>query len=176
MVDDISEFASPSHQESSLNNYLEKIGPTDKENVRKITQSFVNTLENDGSKGFIYSVGSTTLNSDVTTSNDIDLLVGVEKDLGDLSFENNLRAYQKRYKAWKEVLDKALAPLIDQGATIQETPVYPDHERQTIAANDGKITLKFPTGRVIELLCHQGTEIDPSAIELFTNKEKPLAA
>ncbi|MDO8269948.1 MAG: hypothetical protein Q7T54_04750 [Candidatus Levybacteria bacterium] len=162
--------------ENSAQKYLEKIGPVDRANIELISKTFSAVLSQEGETGFITAVGGTVRHNNPQERKDIDLLVGVKKDIGDISNLTDLEIYEKRYDLWKSTILKVIEPLKLKGVMPEEEMVYPDHEREKRAANDGKFSLNFPTGRVIELLCHQGTEITPNLIELFSNIEPVKAA
>ena len=65
--------------------FLEKLGPEDGKNIDTIKTLMLNSLTSDGLEGFIYAVGGTVKHDNPQERKDIDLLVGVNKDPGDLS-------------------------------------------------------------------------------------------
>jgi len=170
-MQDLSELNQTFQAESLSQKYLEKLSPEDANNLKLLQNALSQTLKDGELKGFIYAVGGTTTNDNPKTRKDIDLLIGIDKDFGETSKLTSLGLYLLRFGEFKETMIKVFEPLQENGEIINvvEESVYPDHERENIAANDGKFTVSFRTGKPIDLICYQNTDIKPVAIELFSN-------
>ncbi len=178
MTDEIRDTPHPQEQNQTAEKYLERIGAVDRENLRILTKSFADTLQTEGVKGFIFAVGGTTISQNPQERKDIDLLMGIEQELGDTSKLAPVGKYRLEFDGWKSLALKSLKPLIEKGVIIGyiEDPIYPDKERESLPANDGKLVLNFRAGKTVEVLCHHGTEISKTAIQLFSNRNQAQAA
>lgn len=145
--------------------FFDNLDPIDKTNINTIRKLFEETRQDEGIAGFIGVVGSSRLRNSEIAANDIDLLVGLKKDLGDVSKLAPIGVDRKRYQLWKETLDKMLTSLLAQGVKVEEIPIKDSHASPNISDNDGKLVLTFPQGKKIELLCDQNPDSNKEAYD-----------
>lgn len=155
----------PSEQVESPQDFFEKLDPRDLSNVNEIRRLFEQTKQERRIAGFIGVVGSSALENPKKKPEDIDLLVGIETDLGNTKDLAPIGVYRRRFERWKETMHHVLVRLKEQGVVIEEVSVIPSHANENVAGNDGKFILTFPEGKKIELLCDQNPELHREAYE-----------
>ena len=146
----------PQIQLESPEAFFDMLHPTDLKNVNRVRELFETFRSERGIAGFIGVVGSSSVEQQGREPDDIDLLVGIQQDLGNIDGLAPIGVSRRRFERWKESLHDVIEQLKAEGVKVTEDEqIRPSHSSEDVTVNDGKLTLTFPQGKQIELLCDQ---------------------
>lgn len=146
--------------------YLESLGPVNKENITTVTSLIKKELGERKLDGFLVAVGGTVEKPEPHNRKDIDLKLGIEPD-PNINGQDLKNQYRLNFERMNELVRAALShsdKKFEIGAREPESD--PDNPSKILL--DGLMTVKPLDGTPIEIICDQSGKIEFPFVELFS--------